>query len=146
MKLVLNQALTAGKDFGGGREASDHDAAATAGREFAEETLGLFAGCSVDQNCVMLSAAAMSEQIRQHIRTLEVVHELRQVRASGTHHMKHKAPRHAGATLRTPMLQGEYRMYVCQTPFIDPLMFQLATQQNLQSSAVDSAEKTKFCW
>ena len=44
------------------------------------------------------------------------------------------------------MLQGEYRMYVCQTPFIDPLMFQLATQQNLQSSAVESAEKTKFCW
>lgn len=70
----------AGKDFGGGREASDYDAAATAGREFAEETLGLFAGCSVDQNCVLLSAATMSEQIRQHIRTLEVVHELRQVR------------------------------------------------------------------
>ena len=34
----------------------------------------------------------MSEQIRQHIRTLEVVHELRQVRASDTRHAKHKAP------------------------------------------------------
>ena len=53
-----------GKDFGGGREAADYDSAATAGREFAEETLGMFAGCSVDQDCVKLSAAAMSEQIR----------------------------------------------------------------------------------
>lgn len=43
-------------------------------------------------------------------------------------------------------LQGEYHMYVAQTPHIDPLMFHLALQQNLETDAVDGAEKTAFAW
>lgn len=37
------------RDFGGKREAADADSAATAAREFAEETLGLFGAPGVDQ-------------------------------------------------------------------------------------------------
>lgn len=37
-------------------------------------------------------------------------------------------------------------MYVAQTPHIDPLMFHLALQQNLETDAVDGAEKTAFAW
>lgn len=69
----------AGKDFGGLREAADADVAATASREFAEETLGMFAGCGVDDDCVRQSAAQMREQITQRQLMIEVVHELRQV-------------------------------------------------------------------
>ena len=43
-------------------------------------------------------------------------------------------------------LQGEYHMYVAQTPHIDPLMFHLALQQNAETDAVDGAEKTAFAW
>ena len=71
----------AGKDFGGLREAADADVAATAGREFAEETLGIFAGCSVDAASVQASAQQMTHQIRQNELTREIVHELRQVLA-----------------------------------------------------------------
>ena len=42
--------------------------------------------------------------------------------------------------------QGEYHMYVAQTPHIDPLMFHLALQQNAETDAVDGAEKTAFAW
>lgn len=43
-------------------------------------------------------------------------------------------------------MQGEYHMYVAQTPHIDPLMFHLALQQNAETDAVDGAEKTAFAW
>lgn len=43
-------------------------------------------------------------------------------------------------------LQGEYHMYVAQTPHIDPLMLHLALQQNAETDAVDGAEKTAFAW
>ncbi len=50
------------------------------------------------------------------------------------------------AELHTLVLQGEYHMYVAQTPHIDPLMFHLALQQNAETDAVDGAEKTAFAW
>jgi hypothetical protein len=60
------------KGFGGGREAADADSAATAAREFAEETLGLFGCCAVDQQGVAASAAAMEAQLRQSGRSVKV--------------------------------------------------------------------------
>ena len=44
------------------------------------------------------------------------------------------------------VLQGEYHMFIAQTPHIDPLMFHLALQQNAETDAVDGAEKTAFAW
>ena len=44
------------------------------------------------------------------------------------------------------LLQGEYHMFIAQTPHIDPLMFHLALQQNAETDAVDGAEKTAFAW
>ena len=75
----LSEKSPAGKDFGGLREAADADVAATASREFAEETLGIFACCDVDAGCVEQSAQQMSQQIRRRELMIEVVHELRQV-------------------------------------------------------------------
>ena len=43
-------------------------------------------------------------------------------------------------------VQGKYHMFVAATPYIDPLMFHLATQQNAMTMAVAGAEKTKFAW
>jgi len=48
-------------DFGGNREAADgNDPAVTAGREFAEETLGMFGGVGVDQASVAASSVRMA--------------------------------------------------------------------------------------
>ena len=41
---------------------------------------------------------------------------------------------------------GHYHLFIARTAYVDPLMFQLATQQNLHSAAVRDAEKTKFAW
>ncbi|KAK9820031.1 hypothetical protein WJX72_005278 [[Myrmecia] bisecta] len=106
-------------DFGGQREAIDLDSEATAGREFAEETLGLFSGCAVDSNSVAVSAAQMAGQLRERQHSLQVIHQLR---------------------------KGEYHMFVSQTSYLDPLMFRLATIQNAQTNAVEGAEKTGFAW
>lgn len=43
-------------------------------------------------------------------------------------------------------LQGEYHMFIAQTPFIDPMMFQLAIDQNNQTGAVSNAEKLEVAW
>ena len=43
-------------------------------------------------------------------------------------------------------VQGEYHMYITETPHIDPLMFHLALQQNDETDAVCGAEKTAFAW
>ena len=42
--------------------------------------------------------------------------------------------------------QGKYHMFVAATPYIEPLMFHLATQQNAMTMAISGAEKTKFAW
>ena len=65
-------------DFGGGREAIDVDAADTASREFAEETLGLFHDSCVRRSSVAHSAASMALRLRQGA-ALEVVHTLKKV-------------------------------------------------------------------
>eukprot|EP00877_Chromochloris_zofingiensis_P006992 jgi/Chrzof1/2546/Cz11g19190.t1 len=88
-------------------------------REFAEETLGLFSSCSVNAQAVTLSAISMAEQIRNKQQTLRVVHQLK---------------------------KGEYHMFIAQTPFIDPMMFQLAIDQNNQTGAVSNAEKLEVAW
>lgn len=44
------------------------------------------------------------------------------------------------------MSAGEYHMYLTQAPFMPPLMFRLATQQNESTRAVPGGEKTAFAW
>lgn len=46
-------------DFGGGREAGDADAEDTAGREFAEESFGMFHGVRLDGDSVARSQASV---------------------------------------------------------------------------------------
>lgn len=60
------------KDFGGGRESVDADSAATAAREFAEETLGLFGACGVDAAAVAAAAAAAEARLRDPQLSLKV--------------------------------------------------------------------------
>ena len=69
----------AGRDFGGSRESIDVDAEATAAREFAEETLGVFASMTVDAGAVALSSAAMAHQLRGRAHVLEIRRPLKQV-------------------------------------------------------------------
>ena len=78
-------AALAGKDFGGRREAGDVDVAATAGREFSEETLGLFSSCSVNSESVRLSTLQMTAQLRRRELVREVVQQLREVQAAARH-------------------------------------------------------------
>jgi len=42
--------------------------------------------------------------------------------------------------------RGAYRMYVAQTPFVDPMFLHLAAQTNLATGAVPGGEKTAFAW
>ncbi|KAK9821270.1 hypothetical protein WJX74_006668 [Apatococcus lobatus] len=106
-------------DFGGGREAFDVDSQATASREFAEETLGIFDGCAVDESCVQRCHATMRAQLHTAGSSVRVEHQLK---------------------------QGVYVMYITQTSFVDPLMFAMAINQNSQTGAVMGAEKTAFAW
>lgn len=88
-------------------------------REFAEETLGLFGDCSVTAAGVQLAANLIARQLRAKAFTLHVKHQLK---------------------------SGVYHMFVALLPHVEPLMFHLATQQNLQTGAVEGAEKTAFAW
>lgn len=107
------------RDFGGQREAIDNDSVETAAREFSEETLGLFGGCNVNVGCVTQSTQYMVCQLHNKSNSFPVVHQLK---------------------------KGEYHMFICQTPFIEPVMFHLAMHQNQQSGAIAGAEKTNFAW
>ncbi|KAK3259398.1 hypothetical protein CYMTET_31603 [Cymbomonas tetramitiformis] len=111
-------------DFGGKSEPCDVDCAATAGREFAEETLGLFHSPSVDESSVADSARVMS----QHLRDAE---------SSG-------CPR--VLKVNSPGRNGCYSMYLAHVAFIEPLMFKLATEENSRTLAVAGAEKRAFAW
>ena len=42
--------------------------------------------------------------------------------------------------------RGQYHFYLTQTPFLSPLMFRLATQQNVATREIEGAEKTAFAW
>lgn len=53
----------------------------------------------------------------------------------------------------SPLLQvvhalkrGAYHFFITQLPFVAPLMFRLATQQNAATGAVPGAEKSAFAW
>ncbi|CAL8461749.1 g1280 [Coccomyxa elongata] len=107
------------KDFGGSREAIDSDVEDTASREFAEETLGMFASQNVDSASVAASQVLMAAQLRDQRHSLEVVHKLK---------------------------KGQYSMFIALLPFLDPLMFYLAMRQNAETQAVTGAEKTAFAW
>ena len=95
------------------------DVEGNASREFSEETLGLFGSCSVTAAGVQLAADLMAFQLRSKAFTLHVKHQLK---------------------------SGVYHMFVALLPHVEPLMFHLATQQNLQTGAVEGAEKTAFAW
>ena len=50
------------------------------------------------------------------------------------------------ADMAVGLLQGQYAMFIAHLPYIDPLFFHLATQQNQETHAVQGAEKTAFAW
>lgn len=92
----------------------------------------------------------MAEQLRQGHSTLEVVHELKVVGDNceailPSCCMQIYRQNFQGQRAMV-YLQGQYHMFVTHTPYIDPLMFHLAAQQNALTSAVPGAEKTKFAW
>ena len=100
-------------DFGGNREAADgNDPAVTAGREFAEETLGMFGGVGVDQASVATSSVRMAAKL---------------------------AARGVGACVKAPTARGAYVMYVAEVGYIDALMFHLAREQNDRTNTVGPA-------
>lgn len=68
-----------GRDFGGSRESIDEDVEATAAREFAEETLGVFASMTVNAEAVALSSTSMAQQLRAKTHVLEIKRPLKQV-------------------------------------------------------------------
>eukprot|EP00193_Tetraselmis_chui_P010559 CAMPEP_0177775318 /NCGR_PEP_ID=MMETSP0491_2-20121128/14028_1 /TAXON_ID=63592 /ORGANISM="Tetraselmis chuii, Strain PLY429" /LENGTH=359 /DNA_ID=CAMNT_0019293859 /DNA_START=48 /DNA_END=1127 /DNA_ORIENTATION=- len=106
-------------DFGGHREAIDDGCPmATASREFAEETLGIFCSPLVNMESVGASMRVMAECLG----------------SDASFHVTHKLRR------------GAYRMYVAQTPFVDPMFLHLAAQTNLATGAVPGGEKTAFAW
>ena len=41
---------------------------------------------------------------------------------------------------------GQYHFFITQLPYVSPLMFRLATQQNGATRAVAGAEKSAFAW
>ena len=107
------------RDFGGHREAGDADDAATAARECAEETLGLFHSCQVSAEAVSGAAVSMAARLRSGRDSARVVHALR---------------------------QGCYHLFLARTPHVSALMFALATAQNRRTHAVQGAEKLAFAW
>jgi hypothetical protein len=42
--------------------------------------------------------------------------------------------------------RGQYHFFLTQTPFLSPLMFRLATQQNVTTREIEGAEKMAFAW
>lgn len=79
--ILQRELLTpAGRDFGGSRESIDIDAEATAAREFAEETLGVFASMAVNACAVAQSSESMAQQLRARTHALEIKRPLKQVR------------------------------------------------------------------
>eukprot|EP01024_Parvocaulis_polyphysoides_P054579 TRINITY_DN5519_c1_g1_i1.p2 TRINITY_DN5519_c1_g1~~TRINITY_DN5519_c1_g1_i1.p2 ORF type:complete len:297 (+),score=40.06 TRINITY_DN5519_c1_g1_i1:11-901(+) len=107
------------RDFGGKREESDTDSIHTAAREFAEETLGVFAGLQVTPQNVEKSCKIIYDQIRSDGTSLKVVHKLK---------------------------RGEYHMYITHVDYIDPFMFYCAVEQNIECKALPQAEKIGFSW
>jgi hypothetical protein len=108
------------KDFGGHREAIDEDAEATAAREFSEETLGLFGGVEVASCSIAASTSTMTDRLRSSGGVFRVESPLRN--------------------------GGNYCMFVAPVAYIDPLLFNLATQENAVTKGVDGAEKCGFAW
>lgn len=107
------------RDFGGHREAIDQDAESTAAREFSEETLGMYGGTSLDATSVKASTAAMEKCLRSS----------------------------SALCVTSPMKdRGHYCMFIAQVQYVDPLMFNLATQENKGRSGVKGAEKNAFAW
>ncbi len=73
------------------------DAEATAAREFAEETLGVFASMTVDAGAVALSSAAVAQQLRGRTHVLEIRRPLKQVHRPKDHHVSHPPGRNCDA-------------------------------------------------
>jgi len=52
----------------------------------------------------------------------------------------------AGVHVKHQLRHGAYHMFVALLPHVEPLMFHLATQQNLLTGAIEGAEKSAFAW
>lgn len=121
-------------DFGGKRESQDETAEETACREFSEETLGLWGGLGPLCERVQNSAGVMREAVR---------------RGGGG----------AGGVVQAPhrcfvLKNGLYVSFVVRVPYLDPLMFQIARDDNDESlpgaepgsGTCRAAEKRDWTW
>ena len=52
----------------------------------------------------------------------------------------------SSAQVEHTLAKGSYHFYMTQTPFVAPLMFRLATEQNAATRAVPGGEKSAFAW
>ena len=103
-------------DFGGGREADDESVAATAAREWAEESLGVYGDGSDMAARVASSAASMRACL------------------SAT-----AAPGALGPVCR--VVSEAYTMFAVAVPFVDTLIFQLARDENDAEAAEECNEE-----
>ena len=96
-------------DFGGAKENTE-DAEATAAREFAEETFGLFDDMSLTDDAVQKSAARMEGKLRDETqRGVSVFHAC----------------------------NGTYRAFLAPVPYVDDLLFNAALMQTEESEKLD---------
>ena len=116
-------------DFGGRAEASDEDTIATASREFAEESLGLFGGTSVDELAVASSAALMASSLRR-------------ARADETSlRVEAPVPSFPGRE------QSTYTLFVAPVPYVDAFALSLASEWAEGAGGVRGGmEKVDFAW
>ena len=103
-------------DIGGGREADDESVAATAAREWAEESLGVYGDGSDMAARVASSAASMRACL------------------SAT-----AAPGALGPVCR--VVSEAYTMFAVAVPFVDTLIFQLARDENDAEAAEECNEE-----
>ena len=63
-----------------------------------------------------------------------------------THNTPVPVPRLSCPQVVHALRKGAYHFYCTQTPWVAPLMFRLASQQNAATCAVAGAEKSAFAW
>ena len=130
-------------DFGGNREACDGEApAVTAGREFAEETLGIFGGVSVDPASVAASSTTMAATLRDD----NDDNNDNNTRRGAARAAAGDAAASTTRVVKVPTRTGHYVMYLAEVAYVDALMFHLAAEQNDRTKTVACAEKRSFVW
>jgi hypothetical protein len=137
-------------DFGGKKDEDGRETAeATATREFSEETLGMWGGMGPLRERVQNSNHAIS-QLLQHSSLPPAVEAPAHACSGGQEARKGGLPKTRSFVLKN----GLYVTFVLPLPYVDPLLFQLARDENdstLPGAARDSetsrsAEKRDWAW